>query len=36
MSDTVIHTLGMTFAMGWGILWPLILGFTLSRSSDMQ
>src|SRR6266849_4946158 len=26
----VWHALSMAFAMGWEILWPLILGFTLS------
>ena len=30
MSDAVIHALGMALAMGWEILWPLILGFALS------
>jgi uncharacterized protein len=30
MVDTVIRALGMAFAMGWEILWPLILGFALS------
>src|ERR1700757_2430362 len=30
MIDAVIHALSMAFAMGWEILWPLILGFTLS------
>src|SRR5215813_718355 len=30
MIDAVIHTLGMELAMGWEILWPLILGFALS------
>jgi uncharacterized integral membrane protein len=24
-----VHALGMAFAMGWEILWPLILGFLL-------
>ena len=28
--QTILHALGMAFAMGWEILWPLILGFTLS------
>ena len=28
--DAIMHALGMAFAMGWQILWPLILGFTLS------
>src|SRR6202165_5155265 len=28
--DAVLRALGMAFAMGWEILWPLILGFTLS------
>src|SRR5437868_2604262 len=26
----LIHALSMAFAMGWEILWPLILGFALS------
>jgi uncharacterized membrane protein YraQ (UPF0718 family) len=30
MMDAVLRALGMTFAMGWQILWPLILGFALS------
>src|ERR1700732_449867 len=30
MIDAVIHALEMALAMGWEILWPLILGFTLS------
>src|ERR1700747_2427843 len=30
MIDAVERALGMAFAMGWEILWPLILGFTLS------
>jgi uncharacterized membrane protein YraQ (UPF0718 family) len=30
MLDAVLHALGMAFAMGWEILWPLILGFALS------
>src|SRR5438128_62953 len=30
MIDAVIHALSMAFAMGWEILWPLILGFALS------
>jgi uncharacterized membrane protein YraQ (UPF0718 family) len=30
MSDGLMHALGMAFTMGWEILWPLILGFTLS------
>ena len=36
MSDTTallsrtVHALAMAAAMGWEILWPLILGFTLS------
>ena len=29
-ADLMLHPLGMAFAMGWEILWPLILGFTLS------
>ena len=28
--NAVLHALGMAFAMGWQILWPLILGFALS------
>ena len=28
--DEVLHALAMAGAMGWQILWPLILGFTLS------
>ena len=30
MIDAVLRALGMAFAMGWEILWPLILGFALS------
>ena len=30
MMNTVLRALSMAFAMGWQILWPLILGFTLS------
>ena len=30
MIDAVGQALSMAFAMGWEILWPLILGFTLS------
>src|SRR3979490_3331025 len=30
MTESILHALGMAFAMGWEILWPLILGFTLS------
>jgi uncharacterized protein len=30
MIDAVGRALNMAFAMGWEILWPLILGFTLS------
>jgi hypothetical protein len=30
MIALVVNALGMAFAMGWAILWPLILGFTLS------
>jgi uncharacterized protein len=30
MTDAIIRALSMAFAMGWEILWPLILGFTLS------
>ncbi len=32
MIDAVIRALSMAFAMGWEILWPLILGFALSAS----
>jgi uncharacterized protein len=28
--DAIVRALSMAFAMGWEILWPLILGFTLS------
>src|SRR6202140_2804089 len=28
--DGIFQALGMAFAMGWEILWPLILGFALS------
>lgn len=28
--NAVIHALSLAFAMGWEILWPLILGFALS------
>jgi uncharacterized protein len=30
MKESILRALGMAFAMGWEILWPLILGFTLS------
>jgi uncharacterized protein len=30
MTEPILHALGMAFAMGWEILWPLILGFALS------
>jgi uncharacterized membrane protein YraQ (UPF0718 family) len=30
MTDAIFQALLMAFAMGWQILWPLILGFTLS------
>jgi uncharacterized protein len=30
MLDPVIRAMGMALAMGWEILWPLILGFALS------
>jgi uncharacterized membrane protein YraQ (UPF0718 family) len=30
MVTAVVQALGMAFAMGWEILWPLILGFALS------
>jgi uncharacterized membrane protein YraQ (UPF0718 family) len=30
MMNTVLRALSMAFAMGWQILWPLILGFALS------
>jgi uncharacterized protein len=30
MTNAVWRALGMAFAMGWEILWPLILGFALS------
>src|ERR1700758_467939 len=30
MIDAVMRSLGMALAMGWEILWPLILGFALS------
>jgi uncharacterized protein len=30
MMQSILRALGMAFAMGWEILWPLILGFTLS------
>jgi uncharacterized protein len=32
MIDAAGQALGMTLAMGWEILWPLILGFTLSAA----
>src|SRR5882757_1134345 len=28
--DAILRALNMAFAMGWEILWPLILGFALS------
>lgn len=30
IAHTVVSALSMTLAMGWEILWALILGFTLS------
>src|SRR3979490_1440501 len=30
MTESILHALSMAFAMGWEILWPLILGFALS------
>src|SRR6201987_4944295 len=30
MTHPILRALGMAIAMGWEILWPLILGFTLS------
>src|SRR2546423_794139 len=30
MADALLHASSMAFAMGWEILWPLILGFALS------
>jgi uncharacterized membrane protein YraQ (UPF0718 family) len=30
MTESILRALGMAFAMGWEILWPLILGFLLS------
>ena len=30
MIDAVVRALGMAVAMGWEILWPLMLGFALS------
>ena len=30
MMDAVVHALSVAFGMTWEILWPLILGFTLS------
>ena len=30
MIGALLHALSMAFAMGWEILWPLILGFALS------
>ena len=31
MGDALLRALSMAFAMGWQILWPLILGFALYR-----
>ena len=30
MFTALLNALGMAFAMGWEILWPLVLGFALS------
>jgi uncharacterized membrane protein YraQ (UPF0718 family) len=30
LMDAIVRALSMAFAMGWEILWPLIVGFTLS------
>jgi uncharacterized protein len=30
MTKQILRALEMAFAMGWQILWPLVLGFTLS------
>jgi len=32
MIDAILRALGMALAMGWEILWPLILGFALSAA----
>ena len=32
MTQAVLRALGMAMAMGWEILWPLILGFALSAA----
>src|SRR6516225_8988730 len=32
MTQAVLRALSMAFAMGWEILWPLILGFSLSAA----
>jgi uncharacterized membrane protein YraQ (UPF0718 family) len=32
MIEAVLRALGMALAMGWEILWPLILGFALSAA----
>ena len=29
MFTALLNALGMAFAMGWEILWPLVLGFAL-------
>jgi uncharacterized protein len=30
MTEQILRALEMAFAMGWQILWPFVLGFTLS------
>src|SRR6202140_5806489 len=34
MMTAVVQALGVAFAMGWEILWPLILGFALSAGVE--
>jgi uncharacterized protein len=35
MVTELMEALRMAFAMGWEILWPLILGFALSGVVDL-
>src|SRR6266849_4365745 len=34
MMESILRALSMAFAMGWEILWPLILGFALAAASS--
>ena len=36
MTDAILRALSMAFAMGWEILWPLILGFALTAATTID